>query len=622
MQGILKNISSPQDIKKLNIQQLYQLANEIRQYIISVVSKTGGHLASNLGIVELTLALHYVFDSPKDKIIWDVGHQCYTHKILTGRKDKFETLRQYGGISGYPSISESEHDHFNTGHASTSISAALGMAVARDLKGEKYKIIAVIGDGSLTGGLAFEGLNQAGDLKKDLLVILNDNRMSISKNVGALSSHLRKISSFNFILILKRKIWELIKKIPYFGSFLSKIAEKIKFGLKNLFKVQVFFEHLGFKYFGPVDGHNLAELIEVFKRVKKISSPVLVHVVTQKGRGYKFSEKDPTTFHSPSGFYVHDGKLSKKPTRMTYSEVFGETLIKLAKENEKIVAITAAMPDGTGLRKFSQMFPERFFDVGIAEEHAVTFAAGLASQGLKPFVAIYSTFLQRAFDQIIHDVALQNLPVALMIDRAGIVGEDGPTHHGTFDISYLRLVPNLVLCAPKDENELQHLIKTAEVYDKGPFACRYPRGEGVGVEMESQLKVLPIGKGEELKEGEILYIVTCGSMVYPSLAVAQKLEKEKKKIGVINCRFIKPLDENLILKAAQTKKILVVEENTGIGGLICAVLETLSKNKIKDVEVESLSIPDKFIEHGSLAILRNKIGLDEEGILKKVLQMI
>ncbi|MDI6603113.1 MAG: 1-deoxy-D-xylulose-5-phosphate synthase [Patescibacteria group bacterium] len=622
MAEILNKINSPADLKKLGQEELKTLATEIRKLLIQTVSHTGGHLASNLGVVELTIVLHRVFDSPKDKIIWDVGHQCYTHKLLTGRKNYFATLRQYKGLCGFPQREESEHDHFNTGHASTAISAALGMALSRDFKKEKHKIIAVVGDGSLTGGMAFEGLNQAGALKRDLIIVLNDNKMSISKNVGGLSVHLNEISSLSLFDRSRRLVWIWIKKTPYFGKLLSKIAEYLRIGYRSLLKIRVFFEQIGIKYVGPVNGHNLAEMLEIFNRVKNLSGPILVHVVTQKGKGYKFAEKNPTKYHSASSFYIHDGKWSKKPQKLTYTEVFARTLIKLARENKKIVGITAAMPDGTGLAKFAQEFPDRFFDVGIAEQHATTFAAGLAIRGFRPFLAIYSTFLQRAFDQIIHDVALQNLPVIFMIDRAGIVGDDGPTHHGNFDLSYLRLIPNLVISTPKDENELQHLIKTAEVYKKGPFVCRYPRGEGVGIKLDLELKPLPIGKGEELKNGQDLYLLACGSMVYPCLTVAERLEKQGMSIGVINARFIKPLDEELILKATKCERVLTVEENTKVGGFGSAVLEVLEKYKVKNVRVERIGIPDSFIPHGSPELLKKEIGLDEESIQKKALQML
>jgi len=622
MAGILEKVNSPVDLKKMKLKELEDLAAEIRELLIQTISHTGGHLASNLGVVELTIALHRVFDSPKDKIIWDVGHQCYTHKLLTGRKSYFPTLRQQGGLCGFPKREESEHDQFNTGHAATAISATLGMALSRDFKEEKCEVIAVVGDGSLTGGLAFEGLNQVGMLKRDLIVVLNDNKMSISKNVGGLSVHLNELSSLSLFARARRLLWIWVKKIPLLGKFLSKIAEYLRIGFRSLFKIRVFFEQLGFKYVGPIDGHNLAELLEIFNKVKNLSGPVLVHVVTQKGRGYEFAEKDPTKYHGASSFYIHDGKWSKKPQKLTYTEVFAQTLIKLARENKRIIGITAAMPDGTGLVKFAQEFPERCFDVGIAEEHATTFAAGLAIKGLQPFVAIYSTFLQRAFDQIVHDVALQNLPVVFMIDRAGVVGDDGPTHHGNFDLSYLRLIPNLVISAPKDENELQHLIKTAEVYGNGPFTCRYPRGEGVGVELDSELKPLPIGKGEELKSGQDLYLLACGSMVYPCLSVAERLEEKGIRVGVINARFVKPLDEELILKAARCERVLTVEENTQVGGFGSAVLEVLEKHKVKNVRVERIGIPDSFVPHGSPQLLKKEMGLDEEGIQKKALQML
>lgn len=622
MPNVLDKISSPVDLKKLNIDELKRLSFEIRKLIISTISKTGGHLASNLGVVELTLALHYVFESPRDKIIWDVGHQAYTHKIITGRKNKFKTIRQHGGLSGFPKKEESIHDQFNTGHASTAISAALGMACARDLKKEKYKVIAVVGDGALTGGMAFEGLNNAGAIKTDLIVVLNDNKMSISPNVGALSFYLNKLLSTPLYERVRVKARQLVKRLPLIGPHALKIGERIEEGFKSFLTPGLFFEELGFRYFGPIDGHNLSELIETLKSIKKFSEPILLHVITKKGKGYKFAENDATKFHSASSFYIHDGKWSKKPQKSTYTEVFANTLIKLAKDNKKILGITAAMPDGTGLSKFAKVFPNRFFDVGIAEQHAVTFAAGLASQGFRPFVAIYSTFLQRAYDQIIHDVALQKLPIVFVVDRGGIVGDDGPTHHGSFDLSYLRLIPNIVICTPKDENELQYLLKTAENYILGPFVCRYPRGEGKGVKLDSDLQALPIGQGEKLKEGKDLNIITCGSMVYPSLSAAKKLGKEGIDIGVINARFIKPLDSKLICEAAHCGKILTVEENAMINGLGSGVLEVLSKFKIRNVQVERLGIPDKFIEHGKPEILKKEINLDEEGICAKVQAMI
>lgn len=622
MSNLLDKISNPDDLKKLKIFELQKLSSEIRNLIISTVSKTGGHLASNLGVVELTLALHRVFESPKDKIIWDVGHQVYTHKIITGRKDKFQTLRQHNGLSGFPKREESEHDQFNTGHASTAISAALGMAKARDLKKEKYKVIAVVGDGALTGGMAFEGLNQAGALKSDLIIVLNDNKMSISKNVGALSFYLNKLLSLSLYDKVRRKTRELVKNLPWIGAQALKAAERMEEGLKSFLTAGLFFEELGFRYFGPIDGHNLSELCETLKNIKNFHGPILLHVITKKGKGYKFAEDDATKFHSASTFNIHDGKWEKKSGKPTYTEVFADTLVKLASDNRKIVGITAAMPDGTGLSRFAKAFPNRFFDVGIAEQHAVTFAAGLATQGFRPYVAIYSTFLQRAYDQIIHDVALQKLPVIFMLDRGGIVGDDGPTHHGNFDLSYLRLIPNLVICTPKDENELQSMIKTAESYISGPFVCRYPRGEGVGVRLDFEPKTLSVGHGEKIIEGKDLYIIACGSMVYPSIFAAKKLNQEGLNVGVINARFIKPLDSELICEASRYGKILTVEENAMLGGFGSAVIEVLEKNKIKNVKVERLGIPDKFIDHGKPDILKKEIGLDEEGIYRKVREML
>jgi 1-deoxy-D-xylulose-5-phosphate synthase len=622
MSNFLDKISGPDDLKKLKISELQKLSSEIRNLIISTVSKTGGHLASNLGVVELTLALHRVFESPRDKIIWDVGHQVYTHKIITGRKDKFNTIRQHNGISGFPKKEESEHDQFNTGHASTAISAALGMALARDLKKEKYKVIAVVGDGALTGGMAFEGLNQAGALKSDLIIVLNDNKMSISKNVGALSFYLNKLLSLSLYNKVRRKTRELVKNLPWVGAQTLRAGERVEEGLKSFLTPGLFFEELGFRYFGPINGHNLPELIEILKNIKKFHDPILLHVITKKGKGYKFAEDDSTKFHSAARFNIHDGKWEKKEGEKTYTEVFADTLVKLAFSNKKIVGITAAMPDGTGLSKFAKEFPDRFFDVGIAEQHAVTFAAGLATQGVRPYVAIYSTFLQRAYDQIIHDAALQKLPVIFMLDRGGIVGDDGPTHHGNFDLSYLRLIPNLVICTPKDENELQHMIKTAEGYTSGPFVCRYPRGEGVGVKLDSNISSLKIGRGEKIIDGKDLNIIACGSMVYPGLSAAKKLNQEGISVGVINARFIKPLDLDLILEASKCGKILTVEENAVSGGFGSAVIEVLEKNKVKNIKVERLGIPDRFIDHGKPDILKKEIGLDEEGIYNRTREML
>lgn len=618
----LKNINSPQDLKKLKISHLKALAQEIRDYIVEVTSKNGGHVAPNLGVVELTLALHYVFDSPKDKIIWDVGHQCYTHKLITGRRDQFHTLRQYEGIAGFPKRAESPHDILDTGHSSTSISAGLGMATALRLKKEKGKVIAVIGDGSITAGLAFEGLNNAGFSKEDLLVVLNDNEMSIAPNVGALSSFISKRLTGNLVRFIKREIESISHKVPGGESLLS-ILKKGEELLKVAITPGALFTALNFEYVGPVDGHNLEELIKVLNNLKSLKGPVLLHVITKKGKGYPYAEADPETFHGIGPFDVKTGKPLKSPNSPpSYTEIFGRTMLRLAEIEPKLVAITAAMRSGTGLKEFSERYPERFFDVGICEQHAVTFAAGLALEGFIPVCAIYSTFLQRAFDQIIHDVALNQAKVIFALDRAGLVGEDGPTHHGAFDLSYLRLIPNLVIMVPKDENELQHMLYSALKYPN-PVAIRYPRGAGVGVSLDWEFKEIPFGKGEVLKSGKDLTILAVGSMVYPALKAALEAEKFGLSVEVINARFVKPLDEDLILSSAQkTKRVLLVEENTLIGGFGSAVLELLTDKGIKGIEVKRLGLPDKFIEHGDLKTLHAKYHLNTEGILLKIKEFL
>ncbi|MBZ4680965.1 1-deoxy-D-xylulose-5-phosphate synthase [Thermodesulfobacterium sp.] len=618
----LKNINSPQDLKKLKISHLKALAQEIRDYIVEVTSKNGGHVAPNLGVVELTLALHYVFDSPKDKIIWDVGHQCYTHKLITGRRDQFHTLRQYEGIAGFPKRAESPHDILDTGHSSTSISAGLGMATALRLKKEKGKVIAVIGDGSITAGLAFEGLNNAGFSKEDLLVVLNDNEMSIAPNVGALSSFISKRLTGNLVRFIKREIESISHKVPG-GENLLSILKKGEELLKVAITSGALFTALNFEYVGPVDGHNLEELIKVLNNLKSLKGPVLLHVITKKGKGYPYAEADPETFHGIGPFDVKTGKPLKSPNSPpSYTEIFGRTMLRLAEIEPKLVAITAAMRSGTGLKEFSERYPERFFDVGICEQHAVTFAAGLALEGFIPVCAIYSTFLQRAFDQIIHDVALNQAKVIFALDRAGLVGEDGPTHHGAFDLSYLRLIPNLVIMVPKDENELQHMLYSALKYPN-PVAIRYPRGAGVGVSLDWEFKEIPFGKGEVLKSGKDLTILAVGSMVYPALKAALEAEKFGLSVEVINARFVKPLDEDLILSSAQkTKRVLLVEENTLIGGFGSAVLELLTDKGIKGIEVKRLGLPDKFIEHGDLKTLHAKYHLNTEGILLKIKEFL
>ncbi|MSN25585.1 MAG: 1-deoxy-D-xylulose-5-phosphate synthase [Geobacter sp.] len=611
---LLENINSPSDLKKLKPEQLPELAAEIRQFLLEKVSATGGHLGSNLGAVELTIALHYCFDSPFDKIIWDVGHQAYTHKILTGRRDLFHTQRQYKGISGFPKRSESEHDAFGVGHSSTSISAGLGMAAAADMAGAKNHAIAVIGDGSLTGGMAFEALNQAGHLKKNLIVILNDNEMSISKNVGAFSSFISRKMTGRYFRDLKKEMQGLLKNIPAIGTDILHFARRAENSLKGFLTPGSLFEALGFDYLGPLDGHDLQQLVEVFNNINELDGPLLVHIMTTKGKGYKPAEETPDKYHGVAPFNIATGVVPAKASTKSYTDVFGETIVKLAEEDPKIVAITAAMPDGTGLNEFARRFPERFFDVGIAEQHALVFAAGMAADGFRPVAAIYSTFLQRAYDQVFHDICLQKLPVTLAMDRAGVVGDDGPTHHGVFDISYLRHLPQLTMMAPKDENELRQMLKTA-IYSNIPMSLRYPRGAGYGVPMDSEIKTLEIGKGEELLDGKDLTIIAIGSTVFPALQAAEFLRKNGIDTGVVNARFVKPLDGALILSVARkTGRIITVEENALQGGFGSAILELLYDNNMQNVKVKRLGIPDHYIEHGSQAQLRKDIGIDSEGI--------
>ena len=616
MARILDRIDSPADVKKLDVAELATLARELRDEIIRVVSRNGGHLAPSLGVVELTLALHYVFDSPDDKLIWDVGHQSYAHKLITGRRDAFETLRQYGGIAGFPRREESAHDVFNVGHASTSISAALGMACARDfLDGGNY-VVAIIGDGSLTAGLAFEGLNQAGHLKRNLMVIVNDNRMSIAKNVGALSQYLTRLRSAPTYQRLESEVWEIMGKIPAVGARARELASRALEGMRGLLVPGVLFEELGFKYFGPLDGHNTPLLIEAFERLKHTDGPLLVHVITQKGRGYQPAEEDASRFHGIGSFEKETGTLTGKPTAISYTEVFGRTLTALAENDERIVAITAAMPAGTGLSDFAGRFPEKFFDVGIAEQHAVTFAAGLASIGMKPVVAIYSSFLQRAYDQIIHDVCLQRLPVRFMVDRGGIVGDDGPTHHGVFDLTFLRAVPDLVIMSPKDENELAAMVRTALEYDDGPTAVRYPRGAGLGVKIDYEPRSLPIGRGEVLRSGGDLSFIAIGSMVDVAVRAAEELAGDGVDASVINARFVKPLDRELIVEEAlRTGRVITLEENAASGGFGAGVLELLQSEGDSRVTVRVMGLPDEFVTHGSRAQLLSDCGLALEDVV-------
>lgn len=621
--NILETINSPVDVKALSLDELKQLAEEIRQFLISVISKTGGHLAPNLGVVELSLALHRVFSTPEDKIVFDVGHQSYIHKIITGRREQFPTLRQYGGLSGFPKRSESEHDAFGTGHSSTSISAALGMAVARDLQGKDYNVVAVIGDGSMTGGMAFEALNNAGTLHKKMIVVLNDNEMSISKNVGAMSEYLYQLRTGETYNKIKHDIEGWLKNME-FGTDVLKAIRRLKGSVKYLMVPTSIFEELGFTYLGPVDGHDLQGLTEVLQAAKKIDGPVLVHVLTKKGKGYKPAEESPNKFHGTGPFEIATGKKIANPNApITYTEVFGKTLTELANEDKEIIGITAAMPDGTGMSTFAKAHPERFFDVGIAEQHAVTSAAGAAAAGMKPVAAIYSTFLQRAYDSVLHDICMQKLHVTLCLDRAGLVGDDGYTHHGVFDYAYLRSMPEMTIMAPKDENELRHMLKTAVDYD-GPVSVRYPRGSGVGVEINEPMHSLPIGKAEVLREGKDVCLWAIGSMVQSALQVAAKLAEQGISAGVVNMRFAKPLDKELLLAhAAQYGKIVTLEEGALQGGVGSAVLETLNEAQIlQQCRVLTLGIPDEFVLHGDKKLLMKDLGLDVDAIVAKTIAMV
>jgi 1-deoxy-D-xylulose-5-phosphate synthase len=607
-------------LKRLSLKELGQLAAELREEIITTCSINGGHLAPSLGVVELTLALHRVFDSPRDKIVWDVGHQAYAHKLLTGRRDRFKTLRTLGGISGFPKRAESPHDAFDVGHSSTSISAALGLAVARDLKKAGNKVAAVIGDGSMTGGMAYEGLNHAGHLNRDMVVILNDNEMSIAENVGAISSFLSRTITNEFVHKVRKNMELFLAGLDGgFGRGMLHIAKRAEESLKGLFTPGMLFEAFGFEYVGPIDGHNIELLIETLEKVKRFDDAVLIHVITKKGKGYQPAEANPALFHGVGPFDVTSGKVIKgKGGAASYTAVFGDTVRKIASEDDRIVALTAAMPDGTGLATFAREFPERFFDVGIAEQHGVTFAAGLAADGFIPVFAIYSSFLQRAYDEVFHDVCLQNLPVIFAIDRAGVVGSDGPTHHGVFDLSYLRHLPNMTLMAPKDENELQHMLLTA-VGCNGPAAIRYPRGNGYGVPLDQVLRPLAIGKGEQLREGKDGAILAVGAMVYPALEAAKILAEAGISLTVVNARFIKPLDRELILSlAADTGRLITIEENALQGGFGTAVLELLETEGVYDTAVTRLGYPDRYIEQGEQPELRASHGLDPQGIATSI----
>lgn len=608
---MLEKIKSPRDIKNLSLIDLYRLSEEIRGKILEVVAKNGGHLAPSLGAVELIIALHYVFDSPKDKLIFDVGHQAYAHKLLTGRTEKFETLRQLGGISGFLKRSESEHDVFGAGHASTALAAALGFAVARDLKKEKHEIVAIVGDGALTGGLSWEALNNIGHLKKKIIVVLNDNEMSISRSIGAISEYLSRMRTEPSYLKIKEDLEFILKRIPL-GLPLWETIQRVKEAIKHLFVPGMLFEELGFTYLGPIDGHNIEALIEILKRAKNVDGPAIVHILTKKGKGYPPAERNPERFHGVPPFDLETGAVEGQEFPLTYTDVFARTLVSLAECNEKIIAITAAMPLGTGLSLFAQKFPERFFDVGMGEGCAVTFAAGLACRGFQPVVAIYSTFLQRAYDMIIHDVCLQNLPVVFSLDRAGLVGEDGATHHGLFDIAYLLPIPNLIVSAPSNEWELASLLKTA-LQSNMPFAIRYPRERGIGVPFDNP-EILQIGKGEIVREGRDLCIVAVGTMVNIAKEASEMLAREGIDVAIINPRFLKPFDEELIFSySAETKRVLIVEEGIITGGFGTQIARFLHEKGLRDVRIKIVGL-NGFIEHGKRSELLQLVGLTPQGI--------
>lgn len=620
MGNILNNIHSPSDIKNLKISELRQLASEIREYIIEVTCKTGGHVAPSLGAVEIAIALHYVYDTPDDKIVWDVGHQSYAHKILTGRKEAFKGLRTYKGISGFTNIFESPHDSLTVGHAATSMSAAVGMAIARDIKGEKFNVVNVIGDGAMTNGLVYEAMNNIAHLRPRMLIVLNDNKMSISENVGGISQYLNKLETTPVYTSLKKELWELLGVLPDKMSFRARdLARRMKESMKNFLIPTILFEEFGIRYIGPIDGHDLNDLIDTMKRIKNYEGPILIHAITQKGKGYAHAENDPTKFHGLGQYCVQTGKNeSKQDGNVNYTKVFGQTIVELAKDNEKIIAVTAAMPDGTGLSYFRDSYPERFFDVGIAEAHAVEFSVGLALQGMKPVCAVYSTFLQRAYDELIQDAALMRQNVFFVLDRGGIVGEDGPTHHGVFDLSYLRTVPGLVIMSPKDEDELRSMLKLGIEYNDGPIAIRYPRGEGFGVDISGPITKIEIGEFEMVRHGSDVLIIAIGNEVYPAVEAAERLEQDGKTAAVINLRFIRPLNESKLLDIIKKfKTIVTVEENVLSGGMGDMINSILMRNNIHK-HIANIGIEDVFVEAGSQNELRRDHGLDADGIYKTI----
>ena len=619
---ILQNINSPSDLKNLNIDQLKELCSEIREYLISVIPAVGGHFASSLGAVELTIAVHYIYNAPKDKIVWDVGHQGYVHKIITGRRDALKNIRQWGGISGFLRREESEFDVFGAGHASTAISAATGIAASRDLENADYKVIAIVGDGGMSGGITFEGLNNSGMLQKDITVILNDNRMSISPNVGAMARYLTSIKTDPLFNKIKSEVWDLTAKIPKMTNKIRLLVQRIEESLKRLIVPGMWFENLGFKYIGPIDGHNLNELISFLSRAKEMKGPILIHVLTKKGKGYTFAEEDPCKYHGVMPI-SNDNRLDKEIDVPSYSKVFSNTIVKIAEKNEKVCAITAAMAEGTGLVSFRERFPERFFDVGIAESHAVIFSAGICVEGLRPVFAVYSTFLQRAYDQIIHDVALQSLPIVFAIDRAGLSGEDGPTHHGCFDLSYLNSAPNIIISAPKDGNELVDLLYTAFEQESHPFAVRYPKDYALKFNPSRKPKILNIGHWEKISDGEEIALLAVGSMVNNAKETAKLLAKEGIYAGVVNCRFIKPFDKEMLSKLSKDYKYFItIEENSIMGGFGSIISQYLIEQGQNLSRVYNFGIKDEFITQGSRAELLDFAGLSVPKLQNKIVKIL
>ena len=616
---LLFQIESPKDIRDYDTIQLKKLCGEIREYMVDVVSQVGGHFGGGLGAVELTVALHKVFNTPEDILVWDTGHQAYPHKIITGRRDRLFSIRQLNGLSGFLKRSESEYDAFGAGHASTSISAALGIAEGAKQAGVERKVVAIIGDGAMTGGMAYEAMNNSGILKSNLIVVLNDNQMSIAPNVWQISNYFTEMIAHPEYNRFKGAMWELTGKLDQFGDRIRKVASRLETGIKSIVTPGMLFEALGFRYFGPVNGHNIKKLVELFEHITPMNGPILVHVLSEKGKGYKPAEENAPKFHGVSPFDKVTGQtIEKSKGSPSYTEIFGKALVQIARENSKVVGITAAMPDGTGLKFLQNEFPERYYDAGIAEEHAVTFSAGLATEGIIPVVAIYSTFMQRGFDQIIHDVSLQKLHVVFALDRAGLVGADGPTHHGTFDLSYLRMIPNMVIMAPKDEAELRNMLFTAVEYKDGPIALRYPRGSAIGVELKEEFESLPIGKAEVIQEGDDVAILAVGSMVQYSLEASEKLRSDGINAQVVNMRYVKPLDTELLDEvASKFNKIVTIEENSIVGGFGSGVIEYFADKNYKN-DIKRLGLPDKFVDHGTQAELYKILGVDADGIYKNV----